>query len=125
MINTGSVAIFSVGLTGGIGSGKSIVADMFAACGAAIIDTDVISHRITASEGMAIPAIRAKFGNEYILPSGAMDREKMRNLIFSDQAAKICLENILHPLIRVETEKAATQQDVFLKSFRKRWKNQN
>jgi len=88
-----------VGLTGGIGCGKSTVADMFAKSGASIIDTDVIAHRLTQAEGEAIPAIRSEFGNEYIKDDGALDRDKIRGLIFSDIAAKKRLEKILHPLI--------------------------
>jgi dephospho-CoA kinase len=100
---------FSVGLTGGIGSGKSTVADMFAARGAALIDTDVIAHQVTAPQGAAITAIREQFGDAFVLPNGAMDRSKMRELVFSDPVAKSKLENILHPLIRTETDAAAAQ----------------
>ena len=107
MENGNPVGSFSIGLTGGIGSGKSTVADMFAARGAAIIDTDLIAHQITAPDGAAMPAIRAQFGTDYVLPSGAMDRKKMRDLVFSDATAKMQLESILHPLIRAETDKAA------------------
>lgn len=98
---------FFVGLTGGIGSGKSLVADMFAARGAAIIDTDLIAHQLTAPGGMAMPAIRAAFGDGFVTPDGAMDRVRMRALVFSDGTAKERLEAILHPLIRSATEHAA------------------
>ena len=98
-----------IGLTGGIGCGKSTVADMFAKLGAAIIDTDVIAHRLTQANGIAIPAIRSAFGNEYIDEGGALNRDKMRALIFSDAAAKQRLELILHPLIR-EQAKSQLQQ---------------
>ncbi len=90
---------FCVGLTGGIGCGKSTVARLFAELGVAIIDTDQISHQLTQSKGSAITAIRAKFGDQYIAADGAMDRDKMRELVFSDTAAKQHLEEILHPLI--------------------------
>lgn len=100
---------FSVGLTGGIGSGKTLVADMFAARGASVIDTDQIAHQLTAPDGIAIPLIRAQFGNDFITDAGAMDRAKMRDRVFRDPEAKKRLEAILHPLIRVETERAATQ----------------
>ena len=103
------VQTFSVGLTGGIGCGKSTVADMFAARGAAIVDTDRIAHDLTAPGGLAIAAIRARFGDAFIASSGAMDREKMRALVFSDSVAKADLESILHPLIGTETERAAAQ----------------
>jgi dephospho-CoA kinase len=98
---------FSVGLTGGIGSGKSTVAELFAAQGAAVVDTDLIAHRLTASHGAAIPHIRTIFGDGYLTAEGAMDRQKMRAAVFADPAAKARLEAILHPLIRSETERAA------------------
>jgi dephospho-CoA kinase len=91
---------FAVGLTGGIGSGKSTVADMFAARGATIVDTDLIAHSMTAPQGPAMPAIIAEFGAEFADASGAMDRARMRELVFSDAGAKTRLEAILHPRIR-------------------------
>ena len=100
---------FSIGLTGGIGSGKSLVADMFAARGAAVVDTDQIAHQLTAPDGVAIPLIRTQFGDDFITDTGAMDRSKMREQVFSDPQAKKRLEAILHPLIRIETERAAAQ----------------
>ncbi|MES2534519.1 MAG: dephospho-CoA kinase [Pseudomonadota bacterium] len=100
---------WSIGLTGGIGSGKSMVADMFAERGAALIDADVIAHQITAAAGLAIPAIRAAFGDDYLTSDGAMDRAKMRENVFADPVARRRLESILHPLIRSETERAAAQ----------------
>ena len=90
---------FVVGLTGGIGSGKSTVAGLFEEHGAGIVDTDVIAHRLTQSRGAAIAPIRAAFGPDFIADDGALDRAKMRKLIFSDAAAKHKLEQILHPLI--------------------------
>ncbi len=100
---------FSVALTGGIGSGKSTVADMFAGLGASVIDTDVIAHQLTAAGGVAITPIVAAFGASFIDASGAMNRVKMRTLIFSNPDAKQRLESILHPLIRNETTSAAQQ----------------
>lgn len=100
---------FSIGLTGGIGSGKSTVADLFAANGAAVIDTDLIAHQLTATGGRAIDAIRLAFGADFIEASGAMDRAKMREAVFANPAEKKRLEAILHPLIRTETEHAAAQ----------------
>ncbi|HEV7618723.1 MAG TPA: dephospho-CoA kinase [Burkholderiaceae bacterium] len=100
---------FSVGLTGGIGSGKTMVADMFAARGAAIIDTDHIAHQLTAPGGIAIPAIRAQFGEAFLMADGAMNRVKMRETVFADPVAKRQLEFILHPLIRSETDRAAAR----------------
>ena len=93
---------FRVGLTGGIGSGKSTVASLFKERGVLVIDSDVISHQMTQSGGMAIAAIRSTFGDDYIDASGALNRALMRQLIFSDSAAKLQLEAILHPLIRAQ-----------------------
>lgn len=104
-----SLRRFSVGLTGGIGSGKTTVADMLAARGAAIVDTDRIAHQLTAPNGLAIPAIRAEFGDAFLAADGAMDRARMREYVFAEATAKARLEWILHPLIRVETERAAEQ----------------
>ena len=98
-----------VGLTGGIGSGKSTVAALFAEHGAGIIDTDAIAHHLTQAGGEAISSIRAAFGNDYLTSDGALDRAKMRRLIFSDATAKQRLEHILHPLIR-EQAKAQLRQ---------------
>lgn len=94
----------SIGLTGGIGCGKSTVADLFAKHGAGIIDTDAISHHLTQRSGDAIAAIRDAFGKDYITDDGALDRAKMRVLIFTDAAAKQRLEQILHPLILEQAE---------------------
>ncbi|OGT00444.1 MAG: dephospho-CoA kinase [Gallionellales bacterium RIFCSPLOWO2_12_FULL_59_22] len=93
-----------VGLTGGIGSGKSTVAALFAEHGAGIIDTDAIAHRLTQTGGEAIAAIRAAFGGSCLTADGALDRARMRGLIFSDAAAKQRLEQILHPLIFEQAE---------------------
>ncbi len=93
---------FVVGLTGGIGSGKSAAAVLFAELGADIVDTDAIAHQLTGRGGAAIEPIRAAFGGSVITPEGALDRAAMRRLVFSDPAAKQRLEAILHPMIRVE-----------------------
>lgn len=85
-----------------------MVAGLFAARGAAVIDTDRIAHRLTAAGGMAIPTLRAQFGNAFLTSEGALDRPKMRAAAFDDPAVKRQLESILHPLIRSETELAAT-----------------
>ncbi len=106
-----SAARFSVGLTGGIGCGKSTVADLFAARGASIIDTDLLAHALTAPDGAAMPAIRAAFGADFILPNGAMDRARMRERVFTDPAEKQRLEAIVHPLIGIEVQKAAAAAD--------------
>jgi dephospho-CoA kinase len=108
MNNEGSAAPrFSVGLTGGIGCGKTTVADLFAARGAAVIDTDQIAHSLTAPQGAAMPAIVAEFGPGYATLDGALDRAKMRALVFSEPGARTRLEAILHPRIREATAAAA------------------
>ncbi len=94
--------IFVVGLTGGIGSGKSTVARLFAQQGAVTIDADQIARELTSVKGRAMPMIRAAFGDAFILPGGALDRAAMREHAFADAAAKANLEAILHPLIREE-----------------------
>jgi dephospho-CoA kinase len=99
-----SFVSFVVGLTGGIGSGKSAAADLFAERGAAVIDTDAIAHAMTRPGGAAMPAIRAEFGDEVVSADGALDRAAMRALVFADPSARKRLEAILHPLIRGECE---------------------
>jgi dephospho-CoA kinase len=101
--------MFAVGLTGGIGSGKSTVADLFAARGVAIVDTDRIAHQITAPHGVAMPKIATEFGASFVAPDGSLDRARMRTLIFSDDNARRRLEAITHPLIRSETERARNE----------------
>ena len=98
-----------VGLTGGIGSGKTAVSDELAKLGAGIVDTDLIAHQITGPSGAAIPLIQKQFGEEFIDRSGALDRGKMRSLVFGDLKARKSLEDITHPLIRQETIKQAQQ----------------
>lgn len=96
---------FVVGLTGGIGSGKSAAAEHFARLGAAVVDTDAIAHELTRAGGAAIGALRAQFGEAVIAPDGAMDRAKMRALVFADPQARRRLEALLHPMIRAEAER--------------------
>jgi len=98
---------FSVGLTGGVGSGKSTIAAMLAACGAGIVDADAISHELTQAGGAAIPAMRATFGDQAIAADGSLDRTHMRSRAFSDPAVRLELESLLHPLIRTEMGKRA------------------
>ena len=95
-----------IALTGGIGSGKSTVAAMLGELGAAIIDTDEIAHRLTAPGQPGARAIGAQFGADYLRADGALDRDRMRQLVFSDPAAKKKLEAILHPMIRAEVNAA-------------------
>lgn len=91
---------FVVGLTGGIGSGKSTVADLFVAQGAALVDTDAIAHELTGPGGAAMPALTAAFGAGIADARGALDRGAMRRRVFADAEARKRLEAILHPLIR-------------------------
>jgi dephospho-CoA kinase len=93
-----------IGLTGGIGSGKSTVADRLVALGAALVDTDRIAHALTAAGGAAIGAIRQAFGDRVIAEDGSMDRAVMRKLAFDDPQARRRLESILHPMIRERTD---------------------
>jgi dephospho-CoA kinase len=95
---------FVVGLTGGIGSGKSAAADEFARLGATVVDTDAIAHELTELGGPALPEIARIFGKDFIR-DGKMDRQRMRERVFSDAAAKQALEALLHPLIREESKR--------------------
>ncbi|WP_374604553.1 dephospho-CoA kinase [Niveibacterium sp.] len=95
-----------VGLTGGIGSGKSAAAERFAALGAAIVDTDQIAHQLTAAGGDAIPALQQAFGPQIIGADGALDRAAMRALAFGEPSARQRLEGILHPMIRARSDAA-------------------
>jgi dephospho-CoA kinase len=96
-----------IGLTGGIGSGKSTVAALLVECGAVLVDTDAISRSLTAPGGAALPALAAAFGAGIVAADGAMDRERMRTLAFGDATAKARLEAILHPLIGAEAARQA------------------
>jgi dephospho-CoA kinase len=121
-----------VGLTGGIGSGKSTVCRMLRDLGAWVVDTDAIAHRLTAPGGRALPAIAAQFGAEVIADNGAMDRTRMRERVFADPAQRRALEAILHPMIGEDTraEAAAAPQgaivvfDVPLLVESGRWRDQ-
>lgn len=109
---------FIVGLTGGIGSGKSAVADLFAAHGVVVVDTDAVAHELTGAGGAAMPAIVAAFGESVRLPEGVLDRAAMRRLVFSDPDARQRLEGILHPMIRREAlarcERALSQHSPYV-----------
>ncbi len=96
-----------LGVTGGIGSGKSTFAAMLGDCGAAVIDADAIARSVTDSGGTAIGAIRSAFGAEYIDDKGALDRARMRALVFADAQAKERLETIVHPLVGSAVAQAA------------------
>ena len=94
-----------VGLTGGIGSGKTTVADRFGALGVTLVDTDLIAHGLTGPDGAAMPAIREAFGGSVIAADGRLDRAAMRELAFGDPQARKRLERILHPMIRDESDR--------------------
>jgi dephospho-CoA kinase len=98
-----------IGLTGGIGSGKSAVAQRLAELGATVIDSDQIAHDITAPDGAAIAPIQTRFGPELLAADGSLDRPKMRHLAFNDPSALQSLEAITHPLIHTETLRQASQ----------------
>lgn len=99
---------YVVGLTGGIGSGKSTVADLFVARGAALVDTDAIAHELTAPGGAAMATLSAAFGPDIVNTAGGLDRAAMRERVFADPAARQKLEAILHPVIRqISTERCA------------------
>jgi dephospho-CoA kinase len=95
---------FIVGLTGGIGSGKSTVADLFCKLGVVIVDTDAIAHALTVRDGRAIASIRKSMGAQFIGEDGALDRSVTRERAFSDRSVRLQLEAILHPLIHEEVE---------------------
>ena len=94
-----------IGLTGGIGSGKSTVASLLVTRGATLIDTDAIARSLTESGGVAIDAIRAAFGDDAVAADGSMDRRRMREQAFADVSSRRRLESILHPLIGAEVER--------------------
>ena len=98
-----------VGLTGGIGSGKSAAAEEFERLGATVVDTDAIARELTEPGGAAMPHIRALFGDAFIAPSGAMERKAMREHVFGDPVARRALESMLHPMIRAEAERRIAQ----------------
>lgn len=98
-----------IGLTGGIGSGKTTVSDLLGKLGAGVVDTDLIAHQITAADGKAMPAIEQQFGHSFLDAMGALDRPKMRALVFADPEARKILETITHPLIRQETIRQARE----------------
>ena len=100
--------MFIVALTGGIGSGKSTAAHIFAELGIPITDVDVISHQLTAANQPLVKEIEKIFGNQYITPEGALNRDAMRKLVFNDDAARAKLNAILHPAIYDEAVKALT-----------------
>lgn len=123
-----------VGLTGGIGAGKSTVLHMLAACGAGVIDADAISRSVTAPGGAAIPAIAQRFGAGFIAEDGSLDRLRMRQEVYADPQSRQALEQIIHPLVRLESARqvAAAEAagiaclvfDIPLLVESKRWREQ-
>ena len=107
----GPTAARAVGLTGGIGSGKSTVAGLLVAQGATLVDTDAIAHGLTVPGGAAMPALRQRFGAAIAGPDGALDRAQMRGLVFADPQAMQALEAILHPMIGAEAQRQAAAAD--------------
>jgi len=106
---------YRVGLTGGIGSGKSAVAALFQEQGIAVIDSDAVSHQITGAGGAAMADIRTAFGTAYLNEEGALNRARMRELVFSDPGAKNTLERILHPrILSVMLEQAEAARSPYL-----------
>ena len=104
---THAPATLRLGLTGGIGSGKSSVANLLIRCGAALVDADAIARSVTATHGSAMPAIAKTFGADFVTPEGALDRDRMRAHVFDDPLAKKRLEGIIHPLVALETKRQA------------------
>ncbi len=98
-----------IGLTGGIGSGKSTVAARFVERGLTLVDTDALARDLTARGGAAMPAIRARFGDAVVAADGSLARDRMRDLAFADPAALGALESILHPMIGAEAEARAAR----------------
>ena len=96
-----------LGLTGGIGSGKSTVAQLMAKAGSAVVDADAIARELTAPYGLAMASIVEIFGPDMITSEGALNRDKMRSLIYSEPSARRRLESIIHPLVKLETESRA------------------
>ena len=100
-----------LGLTGGIGSGKSTVAGILQALGAKLIDADAISRSSTAANGSAMPQVRQVFGDDYVTTEGALDRDRMRALVFAEPEARSKLEAIVHPLVRAEIDRQCAAMD--------------
>ena len=99
------------GLTGGIGSGKSTVAAAWVALGATLVDTDAIAHALCAPGGAALPALRVAFGDSIQTPEGGLDRQRMREIAFSDASARQRLEAVLHPMIGEEARRREEADD--------------
>jgi dephospho-CoA kinase len=107
-LKTARLSGLTIGLTGGIGSGKSTVARMLVACGGHLVDTDAIARALTQPGGAAMPALREGFGSPALAADGSLNRDHMRQLVFEDPQAKSRLEAVLHPLIGLEATRQAT-----------------
>lgn len=103
--------MLKIGLTGGIGCGKSTVTNLFASLGAPIIDADQISHDLVAPGQAALLSVQRQFGEDIIKHDGGLDREKLRNIVFSDKTAKQRLEAILHPMVRLAIQTKLAELD--------------
>jgi dephospho-CoA kinase len=101
------MAALRVGLTGGVGSGKSTVGAMLQAHGAAVIDADALVHELTGPDGAALPALRAEFGDDMFLADGMLDRAALRLRVFADDHSRRRLEGVLHPRVRALAEARA------------------
>ncbi len=107
--------MLKIGLTGGIGSGKTHIANILADQGASVIDTDMVAHQLTAPHGLAMPAIIEKFGQHMVAADGSLDRARMRQHVFADPAHRHMLESILHPMITEEvSQKAEQAQGIYI-----------
>ena len=107
--------MLKIGLTGGIGSGKTHIANILADQGASVIDTDMVAHQLTAPQGLAMPAIIEKFGQQMVAADGSLDRARMRQHVFADPAHRHMLESILHPMISEEvSQKALQAQGIYI-----------
>jgi len=107
--------MWRVGMTGGIGSGKSTAAGLMRQMGADVIDADALARQCTEAGGRAIPSIRERFGAEMVTAEGAMDRQRMRELVFKEPAAKQALEAIVHPMVGLAIQEATA------KAIRRAW----
>jgi dephospho-CoA kinase len=100
---------FAIGLTGGIGSGKTTVAELFAGLGAGVVDTDTIARMLTGPGQPAVAEIAKRFGPQFVSPDGSIDRSRMREMVFADARARKDLEAILHPKIRRESSRQLSE----------------
>ena len=122
-MTTGRTQRLTVGLTGGIGSGKTTVAHMLAGCGATIIDADAISRSLTEAGGAALMPIKQLFGEEVIGTDGALNRGAMREIVFAQPASRAKLEAIIHPLVQMHMSAAIQNQPMWSFLTSRYWLN--